>query len=102
MQYFERVKFNKHSKIILKDEYNDYIYLIIKGQIAFCARPKTLFHMDKIDKSKINDELINEVNSNILNNDYIIIDKLSRGDVFGINTALKGHKSLWSFNKGKV
>ena len=94
LQYFERVKFNKHSKIILKDEYNDYIYLIIKGQIAFCARPKTLFHMDKIDKSKINDELINEVNSNILNNDYIIIDKFSRGDVFGINTALKGQKSL--------
>ena len=94
LQYFERVKYNKHSKIFLKDEYNDYIYLIIKGQIAFCARPKTLFHMDTIDKSKINDELINEVNSNILNNDYIIIDKLSRGDVFGINTALKGHKSL--------
>ena len=94
LQYFERVKFNKHSKIILKDEYNDYIYLIIKGQIGFCARPKTLFHMDKIDKSKINDELINEVNSNILNNDYIIIDKFSRGDVFGINTALKGQKSL--------
>ena len=94
LQYFERVKFNKHSKIILKDEYNDYIYLIIKGQIAFCARPKTLFHMDKIDKSKINDELINEINSNILNNDYIIIDKFSRGDVFGINTALKGQKSL--------
>ena len=94
LQYFERVKFNKHSKIILKDEYNDYIYLIIKGQIAFCARPKTLFHMDKFDKSKINDELINEVNSNIFNNDYIIIDKFSRGDVFGINTALKGQKSL--------
>jgi hypothetical protein len=94
LQYFERVKFNKHSKIFLKDEYNDYIYLIIKGQIAFCTKPKILFHMDTIDKSKINDELINEVNSNILNNDYIIIDKLSRGDVFGINTALKGHKSL--------
>jgi len=94
LQYFERVKFNKHSKIFLKDEYNEYVYLIIKGQVAFCARPKTLFHMDKIDKDKINDELITEVNNNILNNDYIIIDKLSRGDVFGINTALKGQKSL--------
>ena len=94
LQYFERVKFNKHSKIFLKDEYNEYVYLIIKGQVAFCARPKTLFHMDKIDKDKINDDLIAEVNLNILNNDYIIIDKFSRGDVFGINTALKGQKSF--------
>ena len=96
LQYFERVKFNKHSKIFLKDEYNEYVYLIIKGQVAFCARPKTLFHLDNLDKSKINDELIDEVNSNILNNDYIIIDKLTRGDVFGINTALKGLKSLYT------
>ena len=94
LQYFERVKFNKHSKIFLKDEYNEYVYLIIKGQIAFCVRPKGLFHMDKIDKSLINDELIEEINTNIYNNDYIIIDKLSRGDVFGINSALKGQKSL--------
>ena len=96
LQYFERVKFNRHSKIFLKDEYNEYVYLIIKGQVALCAKPKTLFHMDKIDKSKIDDDLITEVNLNILNNDYIIIDKLSRGDVFGINTALKGQKSIYT------
>ena len=94
LQYFERVKFNRHSKIILKDEYNEYVYLIIKGQIAFCVRPKGLFHMDKIDKNLINDDLITEINTNIFNNDYIMIDKLSRGDVFGINSALKGQKSF--------
>ena len=96
LQYFERVKFNRHSKIFLKDEYNEYVYLIMKGQIAFCVRPKGLFHMDKIDKNKIDDELIEKINTNIYNNDYIIIDKLSRGDAFGINSALKGQKSFYT------
>ena len=52
--------------------------------------------MDKIDKDKINGELIEEINTNIYNNDYIIIEKLSRGDVFGINSALKGQKSFYT------
>ena len=96
LKYFERVKFNKHSKIFLKDEYNEYVYLIIKGQVAICLRPKGLFHMDKIDKDKITSELIEEINTNIYDNDYIMIEKLSRGDVFGINSALKGQKSFYT------
>ena len=96
LQYFERVKFNKHSKIFLKDEYNEYVYLIIKGQIGFGVRPKGLFLMDKVDKSLINDDLIERVNNNIYDNDYIIIDKLGRGEVFGINSALKSEKSLYT------
>ena len=96
LQNFERVKFNKHSKIFLKDEYNEYIYLIIKGQIALGLRPKGLFNMDKIDKSLINDDLIEEVNTNLYKNDYILIDKLGRGDVFGINSALKGQKCFYT------
>ena len=96
LQYFERVKFNKHSKIFLKDEYNEYIYLIIKGQISIGVKPKGLYHMDKIYKSLITDELINEVNTNLYNNYYIIIDQLSRGEVFLINSALKGKKSFYT------
>ena len=96
LQYFERVKFNKHSKIFLKGEYNEYIYLIIKGQVAISVKPKSLFQMDKIDKNLITDELINEVNTNLYNNDYIMIEQLSRGEVFGINSALKGQKSFYT------
>ena len=96
LQNFERVKFNKHSKIFLKDEYNEYVYLIMKGQIAFGIRPKGVFKMDKIDKSLINDNLIEEVNTNLYKNDYILIDKLGRGDVFGINSALKGQKCFYT------
>ena len=85
LQYFDRVKFNLHSKIILKDEYNEYIYLIIKGQVGLCLRPKTLFN-----SNNLND------NANILNNDYIILECLSKGDVFGINSALKGQKNFYT------
>ena len=96
LQYFERVKFNKHSKIFLKDEYNEYVYLIIKGQVAICVRPKSLFHLDRIDKNLVTDELISEVNDNLYKNDYIMIEQLSRGEVFGINSALKGQKSFYT------
>ena len=85
LQYFDRVKFNLHSKIILKDEYNDYIYLLIKGQVGLCLRPKALFN-----SNNLND------NANILNNDYIVLERLSKGDVFGINSALKGQKNFYT------
>ena len=68
----------------------------MKGQIAFGIRPKGVFKMDKIDKSLINDNLIEEVNTNLYKNDYILIDKLGRGDVFGINSALKGQKCFYT------
>ena len=84
-QNFERVKFNIHSKILLKDEYNEYIYLIIKGQVGLCLRPKVLFKNDIIDKT-----------NEIYNKDYIILEKLSKGDVFGINSALKSQKNFYT------
>ena len=81
LQYFERVKFNLHSKIILKDEYNEYIYLIMKGKVGFCVKPKFLFDTSKAE---------------IINNDYIILEQLSKGDIFGINSALKGQKNFYT------
>ena len=86
LQYFDRVKFKLHSKIILKDEYNEYIYLIIKGQVGLCLRPKVLFSSNNL----------NNDNTNILNNDYIILEHLSKGEVFGINSALKGQKNFYT------
>ena len=81
LQYFDRVKFNIHSNIILKDEYNEYIYLLIKGQIGLCIRPKLIFNSEQ---------------NLLINNDYIILEQLSKGDLFGINSALKGQKNLYT------
>ena len=83
LQYFDRVKFNIHSKIILKDEYNEYIYLIMKGKIGFCVKPKALFSKDTN-------------NEDIFKKDYMILEELSKGDVFGINSALKGQKNFYT------
>ena len=85
MQYFDRVKYNIHSKIILKDEYNEYIYLIITGKIGFCLRPKLIF-----DSNDLNN------NNDILNKDYIILEFLSKGEIFGINSALKSQKNFYT------
>ena len=82
LQYFDRVKFNIHSKIILKDEYNEYIYLLIKGKIGFCIKPKLISS--------------SEQNSILLNNDYIILEQLSRGDIFGITSALRSQKNSYT------
>ena len=79
LQYFDRVKFNIHSKIILKDEYNEYIYLLMKGKVGLGIKPKIIFPPSE---------------NSILNNDYIILETLSKGDIFGINSALKGQKNL--------
>ena len=75
------VKFNIHSKIILKDEYNEYIYLLIKGQIGLCIRPNLIFNSEQ---------------NLLINNEYIILEQLSKGDLFGINSALKGQKNLYT------
>ena len=85
LQYFDRVKYNIHSKIILKDEYNEYIYLIITGTIGFCLRPKLIF-----DSNDLNN------NNDILNKDYIILEFLSKGEIFGINSALKSQKNFYT------
>ena len=81
LQYFDRIKFNIHSKIILKDDYNEYIYLLIRGEIGLCIRPKLIFNSEQ---------------NLLINNDYIILEHLSKGDIFGINSALKGQKNLYT------
>ena len=81
LPYFERVKYYKYEKVIIKGNYNEYIYLIISGKVGYCLKPKT------ID---------NNVNNVLSEYDYILLEKLERGEVMGINTALKGIKSLYN------
>ena len=79
LSFFERIKYQKYDKILVKHKYNEYIYLIISGDVAFCLKPKTIF------------------NNNYLNEyDYILLEKLKRGDVLGINSALGGVKNEYN------
>ena len=76
---FERIKYQKYDKILVKKNYNEYIYLIISGEVAYCLKPKTIF----------NNDYLNEY-------DYILLEKLKRGDIIGINSALNGIKNEYN------
>lgn len=78
---FERIKYQQYDKILLKQKYNEYIYLIISGEVGFCLKPKSIFNNP--------DNIFNVY-------DYILLEKMGRGDVFGINSALDGIKSLYN------
>ena len=81
LQYFERVKYNKYEKVLIKGNYNEYIHLIISGKVSYCLRPKTI---------------INNFNNNLDEYDYILLEQLERGEIFGINSAIKGIKNSYN------
>ena len=79
LSYFERIKSKKFDIILNKNKFNDYIYLIISGDVGLC--------LDFEDISKNNDDV------NMNNNNYAIIEKFTKGDIIGINSALEGNKN---------
>jgi len=82
LTYFERVKFTKYDRILIKEKYNEYIYLIISGEVGYCLKPKAIL-------GEIGDGAANEY-------DYIIMEKLKKGDIIGINSALNGIKNIYN------
>ena len=90
LQFFDRVKYKQFSKILVKDDYNEYIYLIISGKIGYCRRPKSLF------TPGINDDKEDFYENLLFENDYIVLEKLQRGDLIGINSALKRQKNFYT------
>ena len=80
LSYFERIKSKKFDIVLNKNKFNDYIYLIISGDVGLC--------LDFEDILKNNNDV------NMSNNDnYIIIEKFTKGDIIGINSALEGNKN---------
>ena len=79
LSYFERIKSKKFDIVLNKNKYNDYIYLIVSGEVGLC--------LDFEDISKNNDDV------NMYNNNYAIIEKFTKGDIIGINSALEGNKN---------
>lgn len=77
LTYFERIKYKKFDIILEQNNFNDNIYLIISGEIGFCLNSKDI------------------LNTNI-NNNYIILEKLLKGDIIGINSALEGIKNKYN------
>ena len=82
LTYFERIQYQKYDKIFSKGNYNEYIYLIISGEVSYCLKPKSFFVQNK---KNIFEEY-----------DYILLEKLGRGDLIGINSALNSVKNEYN------
>ena len=81
MTYFERIKYKKSEIILNKNNFNDYIYLIISGEIGVCLN--------------YNDIILNPIKDK--NNEYLLLEKINKGDIFGINSAINGIKNKYYF-----
>ena len=82
LTYFERIQYQKYDKIFSKGNYNEYIYLIISGEVSYCLKPKSFFVQNKKN-------FFEEY-------DYILLEKLGRGDLIGINSALNSVKNEYN------
>lgn len=78
---FERIKYEKYEKLYSKGNYNENIYLIISGEVSYCLKPKSIFDCK---------------NNFLYEFDYILLEKLGRGEIIGINSALDGIKNIYN------
>ena len=78
MQFFIREKYTQYSKVFIDGEYDEFIYLIIRGEIGVCKKP------NKIDLPSVG------IDDNLVN--YIVLEKYRRGEIFGGYSALKNKK----------
>ena len=80
LYYFERIKYEKYERLYSKGNYNEYIYLIISGEVSYCLKPKSIF----------------DNNNFFYEYDYILLEKVGRGEIIGINSALDGIKNIYN------
>ena len=76
LQFFIKEKYPKYSKIFTFSQYDEYVYLIISGEIGVAKRPKALNITENIEQ----------------NIQYLILEKFKRGDLFGVYSALKDNR----------
>lgn len=81
--YFIKEEYGKYTKIITDGDYDEFVYIIVSGNLAL---------VKSVEKLKnLREKLI--LNNEITNKRYVVLDELSKGDVFGIFSAIKHHKN---------
>jgi len=81
--YFIREEYDKYTRIITDGDYDEFVYIILSGDFAIVKSIEKLKNL----KEKI--LITNELNDKR----YVILDELSKGDVFGVYSAIKHHKN---------
>ena len=81
--YFIKEEYERYTKIITDGDYDEFVYIVVSGNLAV---------VKSIDKIKnLKEKLI--TNNELKDKRYVILDELSKGDVFGIYSAIKHHKN---------
>jgi CRP-like cAMP-binding protein len=112
--FFIREEYYKGGKIFNDSEYDEYIYLVINGSLGVAKsvrkiknfKDKFSTHGRRVYNSlnsssnqelslTLNDSLACNANS-VDNLKYVILDKFTRGDVFGAYSALKHQKNNYT------
>ncbi len=84
--YFIREEYGKYSKIIIDGDYDEFVYIIISGNFGIVKSVERIKNLKErlITKDDMKDKR------------YVILDELSKGDVFGVYSAIKHHKNNYT------
>jgi hypothetical protein len=79
LPFFIRVEYDQNTKIFIDNEYDEFVYVIIQGEVAVAKKP------GKLEISRNNE-------TNRDQESYVVLETFSKGDVFGGYSALKNNK----------
>ena len=82
-QYFLRMKYSKYSKIFKNNYNNEFLYLIISGEVAVAKRPQALLSESNIEKISPDCQ-------------YINIQTYKPGNIFGLYSCLSNKKCYYT------
>ena len=82
-QYFLRMKYSKYSKLFKNNYTNDFLYLIISGEVAVAKRPQALLSESNIEKIPPDCQ-------------YINIETYKPGNILGLYTCLSNKKCYYT------
>ena len=82
-QYFLRMKYSKYSKIFKNNYNNEFLYLIISGEVAVAKRPQALLSESNIEKISPDCQ-------------YINIQTYKPGNILGLYSCLSNKKCYYT------
>lgn len=85
--YFTLEEFCQNAKIFLDNEFDEYIYIVVKGVIG-CLK--------SINKISFLKEKLSILGETYASSSHVILEKFIRGDIFGVYSALKHHKNNYT------
>lgn len=89
-QYFMRQEYNKNTRLLIDGEYDEFIYIVINGTVGMIKGVRRFQNLVNYFNEKT------EIMENSLVPRYLILEKFSRGDIFGAYSALKHQKNNYS------